>query len=148
MSKGRILLLAIMVVLLLVVGGAVAGGLWYASPKKVAVTLDVSAPAGFATKGTSEVDGQSQDLTGSGSTKFELEGRRIVFTFTSPENTGEFKVKTIVHGNTRAPGSSGDPPKRGVRGWVKSGWAWEAPSEWVEMFDKDQDTGWMKPPPP
>jgi hypothetical protein len=148
MSKGRILLVAIPVVLLLALAGAVAGAVWYASPRKTSVTVDVTAPPGFAIQGTAEVDGHSQDLTGTGSTQFVLEGYRITYSLTSPENAGEFKVKAVIGGVALGTGSSGDPPKRGVRGWVKSGWAWESPTLWVEMFDKDEQTGWMSPPPP
>jgi hypothetical protein len=148
MSKRLILFLVLPAVLLLAVAGVVAGTVWYTSPKKTVLTLEVTAPAGFAVQGTSEVDGRSQELTGNGPTKFVLEGYRVTFSLTSPENSGEFRVKPIVDGKTVGPGGSGDPPKRGVRGWVKSGWSWESPSQWVEMFDKDEQKGWMNPPPP
>jgi hypothetical protein len=147
MSKGRILLVAVPVVLLLALAGAVAAAVWYASPKKTVLTLEVTAPDGFAIKGTSEVDGRTQELTATGATKFVLEGYRVIFSLASPENAGEFRVKPIVDGKTVGPGGSGDPPKRGVRGWVKSGWAWETPGQWVETFDRDDPQGWMKPPP-
>ena len=147
MSRRRSLLIALPVVVLLLAAGAAAAA-WFARPKKVAVTVEVSGTPGLTVKGTAEVDGNTQELTGTVPTKFVLEGSRMTFSLTTPADEGEFRVKTILGGKALAPGGSGSPPKNGVRGWVKSGWGWSPPEFWTEPFDKDAKPAWMTPPPP
>jgi hypothetical protein len=147
MSRRRTVLLGFAVFLLFIVAaaGAVA---WSARPKKVAVTVEVTGPAGMPLKGTADVDGVTKELTGAAPTKFEFQGTRVVFTVTTPEDSGEFRVKGLVNGAAYGSASSGSPPKNGVRGWVKSDWGWSAPSNWIESFDKETAPAWLKAPPP
>jgi hypothetical protein len=145
MSKRRYVFLALSVVLLLVV--AAAAVVWFARPKKTAVTLEVSGTRGLAVKGTCEVDGNSRDLTGEVPTQFDLQGYRVTYSLTTPEDSGEFRVKAAVGDKVLGAGGSGSPPKNAVRGWVKSLWWWSPPSYWIESQDKDEQQGWLVPPP-
>jgi hypothetical protein len=147
MFRRRLFLIAIPVVLLLVVAAGVA--VWFARPKKTEVVVEVTGTRGLAIKGTCEVDGSSRDLSGTVPTQFVLEGYRMTYSLTTPEETGEFRVK--ASNGDRAYGSAGslNPPKYGVRGWVvKSGWVDAPPVTWIEPFEKDGQEGWGKPPPP
>jgi hypothetical protein len=148
MSKRRFLLIAIPVVVLpvvLLLAAAVA--LWFARPKPAAVTIEVTGTAGLPIKGTSEVDGKTQDLTGTVPTRFVLEGHKVTFSLTTPLNDGEFRVKTTAGETLLAPSGSGSPPKNGVRGWVQTSWGWSSPTHWIEPYPKDGQQGWLKPPP-
>jgi hypothetical protein len=148
MSKRRFLLIAIPVVVLpvvLLLAAAVA--MWFARPKPAVVTVEVTGTAGLPIKGTSEVDGHTQDLTGTVPTRFVLEGQRVTFSLTTPEDGGEFRVKTTVGETVLAPSGSGSPPKNGVRGWVQTSWGWSSPTNWIEPYPKDGQQGWLKPPP-
>ena len=144
--SGRRLTILIVLVLLAVVGTGVAGVGW---PKKSKVTIEVyPGTSGLAFQGTADVDGVSQELTGTVPAKFVLEGYRMTYSLTSPADAGEFRVKALIGETALGSSGSGDPPTRGVRGWVKSGWGWQTPSHWIESFTKEGDTGWMSPPPP
>jgi hypothetical protein len=147
MSRRRTVLLGLAVFLLFVVSAAAAVA-WSARPKKVAVTVEVTGPSGMPLKGTAEVDGVTRDLTGAAPTKFEFEGTRVVFTLTSPAESGEFRVKGLINGAPYGNAGSHDPPTNGVRGWVKSGWGWSAPANWIESFDKENPPAWLTAPPP
>jgi hypothetical protein len=144
MSKRRILLLTLPVVLLL---AAVAGGVWFALPKKTAVTLDVFGTAGIELKGTAEVDGISQDLAGTVPTQFVLEGYRVTYSLTTPADSGEFRVRYLIGGAAFGSSGSQSPPRNGVRGWVKSSWGGSSPSGWIESFDREAQPAWLSPPP-
>jgi hypothetical protein len=144
MFKRRFLLLALPVVLLL----AAAVAVWLVRPKKAVVTVEVSGKTGLAVKGTGEVDGSTQELTGVAPTQFVLEGYRVTFSLTSPEDAGEFRAKASINGVVYGSMGSGSPPKNGVRGWVKSGWGWSSPDHWIEPFAKDGEPAWISPPPP
>ncbi len=146
MSQRRILLLTILVVLLLAAGGA----LWFAWPKKIALTVEVSAPPGLTVKGRWEVDGRPQDVTITGSTepaKFVLEGHRLEYSLVSTDDEGEFRAWARVGERTLGFGGSGTPPKNGVRGWVQSSWWGATPEYWSEPFNRDGQPTWGKPPP-
>jgi hypothetical protein len=149
MASRRILFIAIpVVVVAAVLVFATAAGLWFGRPKPVAVTIEVTGTTGLPIKGTSEVDGTSQDLTGVVPTRFVLEGRKVTFSLTTPEDKGgEFRVKTTAGETLLAPSGSGNPPKNGVRGWVQTNWGWSSPAHWIEPFPKDGQQGWLKPPP-
>jgi hypothetical protein len=71
----------------------------------------------------------------------------VTYSLTSPADAGEFRVKAVFGGVALGSSGSGDPPTKGVRGWVKSNWGWEEPSHWIETFNKDNDQGWMSSPP-
>jgi hypothetical protein len=143
MSKRRFLLIGIPVILLL----AAAAALWYARPKPAAVTIEVTGTSGLPIKGTCGIDGASKELTGVVPTKFVLEGQRVVFAFSTPADVGEFRVKTTLGEEVLEPAGSGSPPNNGVRGWVKTSWAWSSPTHWIEPFAKDGQQDWLKPPP-
>ncbi len=145
MSKRRYVFLALPVVLLLVAAAAVV---WFARPKKTALTIEISGTRGLAVKGTCDVDGSSRDLTGEVPTRFDLEGYRVTYSLTTPEDSGEFRVKAAIGDKVLGAGGSGRPPKNAVRGWVKSAWWWSPPSHWIESQDKDEQQDWLKPPPP
>ena len=68
MSRRRSVLGILLVVLALVVAGVA----WSARPKKTAVTIEVSGRPGLAIKGTAEVDGSTQELTGAVPARFVL----------------------------------------------------------------------------
>jgi hypothetical protein len=141
MSRQPILLRGLAVVVVL---GA-AGAIWFARPQKSAVTLDVYGTSGVPVQGKGEVDGRSQELTGTVPTKFVLEGSRVTFTLTSSADSGEFRVKGIYKDKTYGSAGSGDPPQKGVRGWVKNGWGGTT-TDWIEVFKRDADPGWLSPP--
>jgi hypothetical protein len=144
MSRRWFLLLGLVVVL----AAAAAAVAWYGRPKKNTVTLEVTGKTGTPFKGTAEVDGSTQELTGTVPAQFVLEGTRLTYSLASPEESGEIRVKALLGGVALGSAGSGDPPKNGVRGWVKSGWGWSAPEHWIESFDRDGDPKWLKPPPP
>jgi hypothetical protein len=144
MSKRWLVLLAVLVVLSL---GA-AGTVWaMGRPKKNTVVLEVFGTNGVPFKGTAEVDGSTQELTGTVPAEFTLEGYRMKYTFTTTADSGEFRVKATLGGVALGSSGSGSPPKNGVRGWVKSDWGWSPPSHWIEPFDKDGQPAWLSPPP-
>jgi hypothetical protein len=144
MSRRRFLLLTLPVVLL---SAAAAVAIWFARPKKTALTVEVTGTPGLPIKGTCEVDGSPQDLTGAVPTEFVLEGYRVTYSLASTEDSGEFRVRALI--GDRACGSAGSlsPPRYGVRGWVKSNWGGAEPTHWIEPFDKDEQPGWITPPP-
>jgi hypothetical protein len=152
MSKRRSILIASLIVLLLAASAAVV--VWLGRPKKTAVTIEVTGTRGLAIKGTCEVDGNSRDLAGEVPTergralRFDLEGYRMTYSLSTEEDSGEFRVRTAVGDRALAPGGSGNPPKRVVRGWVQSAWWWSPPSYWIESRDKDEQKEWLQPPPP
>jgi hypothetical protein len=146
MTRRRILLIAIPVVLLLVAAGA-AAAVWFARPKQVTVTLQVTGTRGLPFKGTAEVDGRSQDLSGTIPAQFELKGSRVIFTFVSTEDSGEMQVKGLIDGIAFGSGTTRNPPQNGIRGWVNCGWASSTPGSWYERFDRDNPPKWMVPPP-
>jgi hypothetical protein len=145
MSKRWVLFLTILVVLAL----GTAGTVWaMGRPKKNTIVLEVSGTNGLAFKGTAEVDGTSRDLSGSVPAEFVLEGYRMKYTFTTTAVSGEFRVKAIRDGVTLGGAAgSGNPPKNGARGWVKSDWGWSPPRYWLEPFDMDGQPEWLSPPP-
>ncbi len=133
----------------LVVAGLVAAGVaWLARPKKAVVTLEVyPGTPGVPFQGTADVDGATQELKGTVPAKFVLEGYRVTFSMTTPADEGEFRVKASVGGMAVGSAGSLNPPKYGVRGWVKSNWGRSDPTGWVEPFPKDNSEKWLKPPP-
>jgi hypothetical protein len=144
LSRRRLLLLALPVVVALVVAGAV----WLARPKKTEVTLEVyPGTPGLAFEGKADVDGTSRDLTGTVPARFVLEGYRVTYSLTSAEDAGEFRVKATIGGAAVGSAGSLNPPKNGVRGWVRSGWGRSEPDQWIESFPKDDSDKWLKPPP-
>jgi hypothetical protein len=144
MSRRRLVLIGF----LLVPALAVAGAVWLAWPKKNVVIVEVyPGTPGIAFKGTAEVDGVTQELVGTVPARFVLEGCRVTYSLTSAEDSGEFRVKAIIGDAALGSTGSGNPPRNGVRGWVKSNWGWSPPNHWIESFDKDGDKGWMAPPP-
>ena len=145
MSRRRVLVVALSAVLALVVVGA--GAVWFARPRKLPVTVDVTGTRGLAIKGTAEVDGRTQELTGDVPAKFVLDGSRVTFSLSTTEDSGEMRVRAAIGDVAFGSNSSGNPPKRGVRGWVQSGWGWSTPTSWIEGFDLDGDQSWMAPPP-
>jgi hypothetical protein len=135
-------------VVLVLLAVAVAGAAWVLSPKKTIVTIEVyPGTAGLAFQGTANVDGVSQELTGTVPKKFVLEGYRVTYSLTSAEEAGEFRVKAIIGDRALGSSGSGNPPQNGVRGWVKSNWGWSPPTHWIESFTRDGDAGWLSPPP-
>jgi hypothetical protein len=146
MSRRRFL---VIVAPLVVLGLAVlaAGGLWLARPKKVMVTITTSGTSGLAVKGTAQVDGTSQDLKGAVPAQFVLEGTRVIFSVSTPDDSGEMRVKAAIGDTAFGSKTSRNPPKYGVRGWVQSRWGWSPPATWVENFDPEADQGWASPPP-
>ena len=134
---------------LVVVGVAVvvAVAVWYARPKKLTVIIDTSGTRGLAVKGTAQVDGTSRELTGAVPAQFVLEGSRVVFSLSTPDDAGELRVKASLGDIAFGSKGSGRPPKYAVRGWAESGWGWSPPTSWIEGFDPNGDPGWMVPPP-
>jgi hypothetical protein len=143
MFRRRVLVVALLGVLVVVGAGAV----WFARPRKLPVTVDVSGTRGLAIKGTAEVDGRPQELTGAVPAKFVLEGSRVSFLLSTTEDSGEMRVRGAIGDVAFGSNSSGNPPRRGVRGWVQSGWGWSPPTYWIESYDTDGDQKWMTPPP-
>ena len=144
-SKRRFLLaLAVLLVALALVAGGVV---WSARPKKNVITLEVTGTSGLAFQGTAEVDGRSQELKGTVPAKFSLEARRLTYSFTSTEESGGLQVRVLLCDVAISSAGSGDPPIRGIRGWVKSDWGWDAPRRSFENFSRDDDKGWLAPPP-
>jgi hypothetical protein len=143
MSKRRFLLLALAVVLL------TAGGIsaWFAWPRKTVLTVEVTGTRGLAIQGTCEVDGSPRDLTGSVPTQFVLEGYRVTYSLVAPKDSGQFRVRDVIRDRAFGAAGSGNPPRNGVRGWVKSGWWGTEPAHWIEAFARDGQPGWLKPPP-
>jgi hypothetical protein len=139
----------VLVALALVAAGVAAGVFWYAQPKTLAVKLEVTGTPGLAFRGTAEVDGTTQELSGTVPAEFVVEGRLVVYSFTSTDESGTFQVKALLGNRSVGSAGSGNPPKRGIRGWVKSD-----PKEdlgerhMFENFDRDNDKGWYAPPPP
>jgi hypothetical protein len=147
MSRRWFLLLALLVVVVLALVGG--GAVWLARPKKTAVTIDVyPGTPGVAFKGTAEVDGRPQELTGTVPKQFVLEGYRVTYSLTSTEDSGEFRVRAVLGDITLGSAGSEDPPRNGIRGWVKSGWGWSRPKHWIECFPRDGEAKWLTPPPP
>jgi hypothetical protein len=136
-------LIGVLVVLSLIV----AGGVWRAWPKKIAITLDVSGTPGLPIMGTADVDGSTQALTATVPAKFNLEGCRVAYSLTTAEDSGEFRVKAVIGDSAIGSSGSGNPPKNGVRGWIRSSWGTSPPTFWIENFSKDEDKGWLTPPP-
>src|SRR5262249_3219135 len=93
MSSRAVVLLGLGVVIVL--GPAVA--LWFARPQKSAGTVEVYGTSGLAIQGKGEVDGHSQELTGTVPTKFVLEGTRVTYTLTTTADSGEFRVRGIIN---------------------------------------------------
>lgn len=148
MSRPRIVLLALVVIVLFL--AAAAGGVaWSARPKKVSVGIEVTGPAGMPLKGTVEVDGATQELTGTVPTKFgPFEGRRVLWALTTAAESGEFRAFGSMSGQRYGGAPAPDPQKYGVRSWVKSDWGWSEPRYWIESFEKEGNPAWLKAPPP
>jgi len=144
-SKRKLLLIGIPVVLLLAAGAAAA--VWFALPKPTVVTIEVSGTRGLPVNGTCEEDGKSRDLTGVVPTKFVLEGSRVTFSLGTTADAGEMRVKAAIGDKAYGSSGSSNPPKNGVRGWVKTGWVWSSPTHWIEPFTKDGPQDWLQPPP-
>jgi hypothetical protein len=143
MFKRRYLLIAVLGVLLV----AAAVFVWLARPGKALVIIEVTGTQGLAVQGTSEVDGSSEDLEGAVPARFVLEGSRVTFSLSSTEDSGEFRVRAAIGDRAFGSLSSGRPPRRGIRGWVKTGWCWSLPDYWLEGYDRGKDEEWTKPPP-
>ncbi len=147
-SGGKSLLWTLIasLVVILVLGGAAAGVVWWlGKPKPVAIDLNITGTNGVEVEGTAEVDGVTQELKGTVPTKFRLEGRRILFSLTTKAESGEFQVHAMRGDRAVGSGGSLNPPRYGVRGWVKSEWGWDLPQAFVETFKPGDNTGW--PPP-
>jgi hypothetical protein len=145
MSWRRGLVVTLLVVLALVAAGA--GAVWSARPKKVPVTITVYGTRGLPIKGTAEVDGRSQELTGTVPATFVVEGSRVTFSVSTPADSGEMRVRASIGDAAFGSASSGTPPKNGIRGWVNCGWGWSPPTSWFEGFETDGEQRWMVPPP-
>jgi hypothetical protein len=144
MSTRRLFLPVCSVVILL--GCAVTLYL-VARPKPNEVLIEVTGPAGMPIEGTCEVDGTSQELSDVVPATFAFTGNRVTYSLTTTQETGEFRVRTSIDDIALGSSTSQRPPKRGVRGWVRSSWWGERPRHWIESFDKRDDEGWMDPPP-
>jgi hypothetical protein len=143
MSRRRFLL-AVLAVVALVIAGAV----WIARPQKTKLTLEVyPGTPGLAFQGTAEVDGSSRELAGTVPKQFVLEGYRVTYSLTSAEEAGEFRVRALIGDVAIGSSGSGNPPRNGVRGWVKSSWGRSGPISWIESFHKDEPGKWLTPPP-
>jgi hypothetical protein len=141
-----LVLAAVLVALVLVAGGVA----WSACPKKNTITFEVTGTSGLPFQGTVEVDGATRELSGTVPDTFTVEGRRVVYSFTSTAKSGGFQVRAVLGELALASAGSGNPPIRGIRGWVNSDWGWEAPGyrKSFENFSRDDDQGWLNPPPP
>jgi hypothetical protein len=146
MARRRVLLVTLLLIVILVL--LAAGVLWYGLPRKTTVTVSVSGPSGMTIKGTCDVDGQPQEMTFTGPKDIVLEGYRVIYSFVSTDDSGEFQVRPRVGGITLMSGGSGDPPRKGIRGWVKSSWWGARPENWFEVFDRDKQPDWLNKPPP
>jgi hypothetical protein len=148
MSKRGFFVLAVPVVLLI----AVAVALWYCRPRKVVVTLDVNGAHGLAILGKWDVDGTTGEKTATVPTQFVLpEGCRVTYWVINTEkDVADMRVRYSINGTPGAFSGAGDPPiRKGVRGWVRSGWAWQETKHWIENYDPDDKAaGWLSPPPP
>jgi hypothetical protein len=144
--RGFLLVVLVAVVVLALVGG---GAVWLARPKTNAIVLKVTGTPGLALRGTAEVDGNSRELTGTVPTEFLLEGRRVAFSLTTPEDAGEFRVFAVLGDVTLKSAGSLNPPINGVRGWVQSEWGWSQPRprDWIETFPREGGNEWTSPPP-
>jgi hypothetical protein len=147
MSRRRFLLLTLFLTVpaVLLPAAAVAG--WFARPKKTTLTVEVTGTPGLTITGTCEVDGSSRELTGAVPTQFVLEGYRVTYSLVSTKDSGEFRVRALIGDQAYGSAGSASPPKYGVRGWVKSSWWGAPPANWIEPFDKDEQPGWITPPP-
>lgn len=143
MTRRRVLLLTLLVLVLLAAGAVV----WLGMPKKTQLTLAVSAKPEMTIKGTFDVDGSPQEVTFTGSKDFVFEAYRVVYSLVSTDDSGEFQVRPRVGERTLMSGGSGNPPKSGLRGWVKSSWLGAPPAHWFEPYDRDKQPNWLKPPP-
>jgi hypothetical protein len=146
-SKRWFLVAAVLVGLALIAGGVA----WSARPKKNTIVFEVTGTSGLAIQGTAEVDGTTQELNGTVPAKFVVEGSRVVYSFISTEKSGGFQVRAVLGDLAVGSAGSGDPPIRGIRGWVISYWGWEPPGYFppsFENFSRDDDQGWLNPPPP
>jgi hypothetical protein len=146
-KPGRLFLRIALLFLLFMVPVVAGGAVWSARPQKTAVALEVTGKPGLEIKGTAEVDGTARELTGTVPAEFALEGYHLTYSFTTPEDAGEFRVKALQGGAALGSATSGNPPKNKVRGWVKSNWAWAPPDHWIESSDRDQELRWLRPPP-
>jgi hypothetical protein len=120
---------------------------WYLRPKKFTLTLDATGRAGISLKGTAEVDGRTEKLSGTVPAQFVLEGHRITYTLEEPEDKGEVRVRASVGGTAIGSTGTGQPPTRGIRGWVKSGWAGSELTYWIESYERKGNPPWRTPPP-
>jgi hypothetical protein len=146
MSRRRVLLVTLPILVLLPAAATIAT-IWFGQPKKTRVTIEVSGTPGLAIKGTCEVDGQPREETFTGSKELVLEGHRVIYSLVSTDDSGEFRVRPRVGDQALMSGGSGNPPKQGIRGWVKSSWWGAPPAHWFEPFDRDEQPKWLKPPP-
>ncbi len=143
MSRRRVVVIVVLTVLVLA-AGATAGAVWLFGPRKTTLTIEVTGPEGLPIKGTADVDGVTRPLEGVVPARFVLEGYRVTYSVESPAESGEIRVKASLGSNALGSLSMGDPPRRGVRGWVKSAWGGAPPQYWIEFAD---EKGWTKPPP-
>ena len=148
MARRRMVLLGLAVFLLFVAVAAAAVA-WSARPKKVAVGIEVTGPDGMPLKGTCDVDGVTQELTGTVPAKFgPFEGKRVLWALTTTAESGEFRAFGSMNGQRYGGAPATDPQKYGVRSWVKSDWGWSEPRYWIESFEKEGNPAWLKAPPP
>jgi len=145
MSRRRFLLVGIPILLVVLLIGA--GVVWLARPKPVVVKIDVSGPAGMPIAGTCEIDGNAQELTGVVPKQFVLTGYRVTFSLVTTADSGDMRVKAAIDNQVYGSLGSRNPPKNGVRGWVKSNWFWAPPTHWIESFPIDGQSNWLNPPP-
>jgi hypothetical protein len=145
LSRRWFLLAAVVVVLAL--GLVVAGVAWSARPKKLTVKIEVTGTPGLPFHGTAEADGVTQELNGTVPAEFVVEGSLVVYSFTSTDESGGFQVRALLGDRAVGSAGSGTPPIRGIRGWVKSDWGWDLPRHSFENFARDDDKGWLAPPP-
>jgi hypothetical protein len=141
----------LLVALALVVVGGVS---WFARPPLLTVKLEVTGKRGLPFQGTVEVDGATQELNGTIPEEFVFEGHLVVYSFTSTDKSGGFQVRALLGNRAVGSAGSGTPPIRGIRGWVKSEWGWDLvtwerrlPNHSFENFPRDDDEGWLAPPP-
>jgi hypothetical protein len=135
-------------VVVLALGLAAAGVVWYARPKTLTVKFEVTGTPGLPFHGTAEVDGRTEELNGTVPAELVVEGRLVAYSFTSTAKSGGFQVRALLGDRAVGSAGSGNPPSRGIRGWVKSDWGWDLPRHSFENFSRDDDEGWLAPPPP
>jgi hypothetical protein len=145
MTRHRILLVGVSTVLVVLLIGA--GVVWLARPKPAVLRLDISGPAGMPITGTCDVDGATQELTGVVPKQFVLKGYRVTFSLATTADSGDMHVKAAVDDQVYGSLGSNNPPKNGVRGWVKSNWYWYPPTNWIEPFPIGGQSNWLNPPP-